>query len=129
MKGWNLIGFNFPNYSMVDTSKWKKCVVHPGSRLISKPDEPGVLMCPLCGTSYLPKDTISEERFDASASPKSQTKIFTAKSKKKYYDKRGNEINDEQVLKDMANGMNIISYHEYKTEGDPTKPKRVVRRN
>ena len=128
MKGWNLIGFNFNNYSMVDTSKWKHCVVHPGSRLISKLDEPGTLYCPLCGTPYRPNDTTSEEIFQPTADPKNQTKIFTAKSKKKYYDKQGNEINDEQVLKDMANGKTIISYHEYKTEGDSTKPKRVLRK-
>ncbi len=32
----------------------------------------------------------------------------------KYYDKQGNEINDEQLLKDIANGMNVISYNEDK---------------
>lgn len=126
MKGWNLIGFNFPNSSMVDTSKWKKCVAHPGSRLISKLDEPGVLYCPLCGTSYLPKDTLSEERFDPSATPKNQTKIIQPKKKKKYLDESGNEINDAQLLKDIANGAHVISYHEYKVEGDPKKPKRHV---
>ncbi|HJR84992.1 MAG TPA: hypothetical protein VJ772_06440 [Nitrososphaeraceae archaeon] len=116
MKGWNLIGFNFPNSSMIDPSKWKKCLVHPGTRLISNPDEPGLLMCPLCGTSYQPNHTISDENFEPTANAKSQTKIFTAKSKKKYYDKQGNEINDEQLLKDMASGKTVISYHEYKME-------------
>jgi uncharacterized Zn finger protein (UPF0148 family) len=115
MKGWNLIGFNFPNYSMIDPSRWKHCVVHPGSRLISKPDELGTLFCPLCGTSYLPKETATEENFQPSASPKTQTKIFTAKSKKKYYDKQGNEINDKHLLKDITNGMNVISYNEVKS--------------
>jgi hypothetical protein len=123
----NIIGFGL-NYSNIDPSRWKHCVVHVGTRLISKPDEPGTLFCPLCGTSYLPNDTISEERFDPSATPKSQTRIITPKSKKKYYDKQGNLINDEQLLKDIANGKTVISYHEYKTEGDSAKPKRVVRR-
>jgi hypothetical protein len=34
----------------------------------------------------------------------------------------GNEINDEQLLKAIANGAHVISYHEYKVEGDPKKP-------
>jgi hypothetical protein len=47
----------------------------------------------------------------------------------KYYDKQGNEINDEQPLKDIANVKVVISYNEYKTEGDPIKPKcHVVRK-
>lgn len=36
-------------------------LVHPGTRLISNPEEPGLLMCPLCGTSYQPNNTISDE--------------------------------------------------------------------
>jgi len=40
---------------------------------------------------------------------------MTPKSKKKYYDKQGNLINDEQLLKDIANGMNVISYNEQKS--------------
>jgi hypothetical protein len=42
------------------------------------------------------------------------------------FDPRSNESNDEQLLKDMANGKVVISYNEYKTEGDPKKPKRHV---
>jgi len=37
---------------------------------------------------------------------------------------KGNETNDETLLKDIANGANVIRYNEYKTEGDPKKPKR-----
>jgi hypothetical protein len=110
MKGWNIIGFNFPNYSMIDPSKWKHCVVHPGSRLISKPDEPGTLFCPLCGTTYLPKDTATDENFDPKFDSKTQTKIFQVRKQKKYYDKQGNLINDETLLKDLANGKVVISY-------------------
>lgn len=110
----NIIGFGL-NFSNVDTAKWKHCIVHPAIRLVSKLDEPGVLWCPQCGTPYVPKDTISEENFEPTANAKSQTKIFIAKSRKKYFDKQGNEINDEQVLKDIANGMNVISYNEVKS--------------
>jgi uncharacterized Zn finger protein (UPF0148 family) len=101
-------------------------VIHPGSRLISKLDEPGILMCPQCGTTYLPKDTISEENFEPSASPKTQTRIMTPKKKKKHYDKQGNLVNDEQLLKDIASGKTVISYHEYKVEGNSKEPKHHV---
>lgn len=126
MGKFNIIGFDFPNSSKIPPDHWKHCVVHPGSRLISKLDEPGMLMCPLCGTSYLPKDGISEERFDSSATPKTQTRIITSKKQKKYYDEKGNEINDEQLLKDIANGAHVISYNEYKHGED--KPVRVKKR-
>lgn len=36
---------------------------------------------------------------------------------------KGNETNDKTLLKDIANGANVIRYNEYKT-GDPKKPKR-----
>jgi hypothetical protein len=81
-------------------------------------------MCPLCGTSYQPNDTISEERFEAGHGPISQTKIVTPKKKKKYYDEKGNKINDQQLLKDIANGARVISYHEQKSG----KERHVVRK-
>jgi hypothetical protein len=118
MGKFNLIGFDFQNYSNIDPQKWKHCIVHPGTRLISKLDEPGTLWCPQCGTPYVPKDTISDENFRPSASPKKQTKIITTKRRKKYYDKQGNEINDEQLLKDIANGRTVISYTEVKSGED-----------
>jgi hypothetical protein len=83
-----------------------------------------MLMCPLCGTSYLPKDSISEERFDPSVTPKTQTRIITPKKSKKSFDKQGNEINDEQLLKDIANGANVISYTEVKSGKERTVVKR-----
>jgi hypothetical protein len=55
------------------------------------------------------KDTATEENFEPTSGPTNQTKIITPKSKKKYYDKQGDEINDEQLLKDIANGIKIIS--------------------
>lgn len=33
----------------------------------------------------------------------------------KYYDKQGNETNDEQLLKDIARGAHVISYTEVKS--------------
>ena len=33
----------------------------------------------------------------------------------KHYDKQGNEINDGQLLKDLARGVYVISYNEQKS--------------
>jgi hypothetical protein len=46
---------------------------------------------------------------------KQQTKIVQPKKKKKYFDEKGNEINDEQLLKDIARGVKVISYNEVKS--------------
>jgi hypothetical protein len=83
-----------------------------------------VLWCTQCGTSYLPKDTVTEENFDPTATPNQQTKIISAKKSKKHYDKQGNEINDETLLKDIARGVNVIKYHEQKSG----KERHVVRK-
>jgi hypothetical protein len=125
----NIIGFG-NNFSNIQPDKWKHCIVHPGTRLISKLDEPGVLMCPLCGTPYAPKDTISDENFEPTSGPSNKTKIITAKKKKKQYDSEGHEINDEQLLKDIARGVRVIKYTEIKSgEGITigTRNRRVIR--
>jgi hypothetical protein len=111
----NLIGFDFQRYSIIPPEKYKHCIVHPAIRLISKLDEPGVLWCPMCGTTYLEKDASTEESVKAKFNPKQQTAIITPKKKKKYYDEKGNEINDSQVLKDIAHGAHVISYSEVKS--------------
>jgi len=119
----NIIGFDFPISSRIPGEKYKHCIIHEGTRVISKLDEPGVLFCPLCGTTYLEKDTATEERIKAKHTNQ-QTKIVQAKKKKKYYDSKGNEINDEQLLKDMASGIHVISYNEQKSG----KERHVVRK-
>jgi hypothetical protein len=40
---------------------------------------------------------------------------MAAKQKKKYYDQKGNEINDETLLLDIAIGDTIIFYREEKS--------------
>jgi len=110
----NLIGFDFQRSSIIPPHKYKHCPVHPGTRVISKLDEPGVLYCPMCGTRYLEKETSPEEKIKPKHKGQ-QTRIVQAKKKKKYYDKLGNEINDEQLLKDVSNGATVISYQEQKS--------------
>jgi hypothetical protein len=63
-------------------------LIHPGVILIPKKDERDILWCPECGTPYSEKDTGAEERFNPEEGPTNQTRIITARKKKKYYDKQ-----------------------------------------
>src|ERR671918_2999208 len=116
----NIFGFK-------TASEWhttKHCIIHPGTRLQPKRDgkgdyEPGILQCPQCGTIYSEKDTIAEERFIPKSNPRTKPQIILAKNKnKKHYDKAGNEINDETLLQDIANGSHVIYYNEVKLGED-----------
>ena len=71
---------------------------------------------------YKIDDTAIDEYFDPGYGHNNKTRIFLD-NKKKYYDKFGNEINDEQSQKDIARGINVIIYQEYKSGED--KPKEV----
>ena len=110
----NIIGFWDP-----PSSPWRptlKCPVHPGSKLVNmEGDDPAILRCCQCGTvTYKPDEALTEETMSAKHT-KQQTRIITPKTRKKHYDKQGNEINDEQLLKDIANGKVVISYREEKS--------------
>src|SRR5215218_2615700 len=111
----NMIGFNFPRDPPENPEKYKHCVIHPGNRLIPKIDQPDLLWCPICGTSYQEKDTLTDERFMPKFGTQSKTRIITAKKKKKYYDDNGNDITDETLLQDIARGAHVISYREEKS--------------
>jgi hypothetical protein len=65
---------------------------------------------------YTEKDTAAEERFNLEFGPKStKTQIIGPKNKqKKYYDRQGNEINDETLIQDIQRGATVISYREEK---------------
>lgn len=117
---WNIIGFNFgKRYKWQDdgwdgSTEYRHCPFHTGTRLIRKRDEPNVLQCPSCGSTYLENEAPNEEGIQVKHT-KQQTKIIQPKKKKKYYDEKGNEINDEQLLKDIANGARVIKYNEEKS--------------
>jgi DNA-directed RNA polymerase subunit M/transcription elongation factor TFIIS len=124
MAKFNIIGFNFPRDRRYPWQKdgwvmpekiYRTCPIHHGI-LLPKKGEIGVLICLECGTEYSEKDTGIEERFKAEFGPRSnQTKIVTAKKrKKKYYDKNGNLITDPTLIQDIQRGANVISYKEEK---------------
>ena len=109
-----MIGFWDP-----PSSPWRPtlhCVIHPGSRLVHmEGDDPGILRCVHCGcVAYKENEGLTEEAIKGKYS-KQQTKIIQAKKTKKHYDEKGTEINDEQLLKDIAQGAHVISYNEQKS--------------
>jgi hypothetical protein len=86
--------------------------------LIPSIKDSNVLICPQCGISYSEKDTASGEPFMPKfGSQPSKIKIITGKMKMKYYDQHCNEINDPNLLHDIAKGATVISYHE-QTSGE-----------
>lgn len=109
-KGFNIIGF-----SSIPPTKYRHCVFHPARRLIQDLQDPDKLFCPECGNSFLPNETTPEGTYQSKFGPQ-QSKIITAKKKKKYYDKQGNEINDPDLIQEIEQGANVISYKEYKPE-------------
>ena len=108
----NLIGFNFS-----PKLEYKHCAIHPGSRLVQKIDDPDMLWCPTCGTSYSIKETGTDEKIKSRFGPNAKSKIISPKPKIKYYDSQGNEITDETLIQDIMRGANVIYYREDKPEG------------
>jgi hypothetical protein len=115
---WNLIGFNFGNkrYKWQSdgwdgSTEYRHCPFHPGMRLIRKKDQQGVLQCVKCGSTYLENEAPNEEGIQVKHT-KQQTMIKTARKKKKYYDKQGNEISDPYLIEEIQRGANVISYRE-----------------
>jgi uncharacterized Zn finger protein (UPF0148 family) len=112
-KKFNIIGFNFQSSDRYIPSK--TCVIHYGTALISKLDEPGTLWCPLCGTTYLQEDTATDEAMKGKFKQQ-QTRIVSPRKKaKKYYDKQGNLITDETLIQDIERGATVYSYREEKS--------------
>lgn len=107
--------FNIIGFSSTPPTKYRHCVIHPGRRLVQDLQDPDKLFCPECGTPYLPNDTSAEEEYRSKFGPQ-QTRIVTAKKKKKYYAKDGNEITDPDLIAEVERGANVISYHEWKPE-------------
>jgi hypothetical protein len=117
-KKFNIIGF-FGN-AQERYIPSKTCVIHYGTPLISKRDEPGVLWCPECGMRYSEKDTATTEDIKGKfKGPNQKSQIISAKKKKKYYDKQGNIINDPDLIADIERGgVTVIRYHEEKSGED-----------
>lgn len=106
---YNIIGFGTE-----DIIEYKHCVYDIGVRLIKVK---GQLLCPKCGYTYKKEETVNEQAIE-SQHQKQQTRIVSGKGKRKYYDKSGNEINDPDLIQDIQQGANVISYHEEKHAED-----------
>jgi hypothetical protein len=129
MTRFNIIGFG--NAS----SPWhprKTCPMHHAvlvpKRNESGDYEPGMLQCPLCGSTYSEKEAPNQEGISVKHGQQGQTAIISGKRKKRYFDKQGNEINpdDKDTLDLIRQGYNITYYHEEKTEDNRPGTKRKI---
>lgn len=103
--------FNIIGFSSTPTTQYRHCVIHPHIRLEQDLADPDKLLCPYCGVSYLPNETTPEGTYQSKFGPQ-QSKIITAKKKKKYYDKAGREITDPDLIAEIERGAHVISYQE-----------------
>jgi hypothetical protein len=72
-------------------------------------------MCFCCGYSVPIEDAPNEEGISVKHGQQ-PIKIVSAKTKRKYYDSRGNEINDPDLIDEVQRGANVISNHEEKPQ-------------
>ena len=100
--------FNIIGFGTEDIVEYKHCPLDPGVRLIKIK---GDLKCPTCGYIYTKEEAPNEEGVSIKHN-KQQTAIISGKGKRKYYDKSGNEINDPDLIQDIQQGANVISYNE-----------------
>ena len=98
------MGFGFENIQ-----EYKHCIYDVAVRL--QKNKKGQLMCFQCGYVYQPEEAPNEEGVSIKHN-KQQTAIISGKGKRKYYDKSGNEINDPDLIQDIQQGANVISYNE-----------------
>jgi len=115
--------FNIVGFSNYEPVKHKHCIFCTGRRLQPDPHDNDKLMCFTCGYSVLAEEAPNDENISIKHD-KQQTRIVSGKGKKRYYDKSGNEINDEQLIQDIQQGAHVISYHEQKQGEDTTIDKR-----
>lgn len=60
--------------------------------------EQDVLFCPECGSEYKIDETVTDQTVQAKYGPYSQTKLISAKKKRKHYDNFGALIRVDQIL-------------------------------
>ncbi len=110
----SIIGFNANKPDI----KFHHCQIHQGSRLIPYTQEEGYYYCTECGVPYNPSNTKSDTHITSRFSTiEGQKKIVSGRSRgqkdKEYYDLSGTKLpnNDPDIMRDIAEGHTIISYH------------------
>lgn len=80
------------------------------------------MQCPRCGTPYIENEAATTEKIEIKHQKQKTAIVSGNKNKKIYYDKQGNEINDETLLDDIARGATVISYKEEKSGSGIVRP-------
>jgi hypothetical protein len=110
----NIIGF----FNTIDTKNYQTCSIHPYKRCLPSKTDPNLVFCPQCGSEWKKEDTVAAQNIESKFGINNQTKIVSAKKKRKFYDKHGNEITDPELIQEMQGGHTVISYQEKKVEGE-----------
>lgn len=127
--------FNIVGFSM--SSPWrptKACVIcHviliSGVNVQTGEKMPG-LTCPKCGMNFLENEPTAAQEGIKPKHGKQETRIITARTRKKYTDKMGNAVDDPDLIAEVQKGNTINSYNEIKSGEDiiiDSRNKRVIR--
>jgi hypothetical protein len=107
--------FNIVGFGSENITEYKRCPLDVGTRLIKIKGE---WKCPRCGYVFKEQEAPNEEGVSIKHKQQ-QTEIVSAKGKKKYYDKFGNEINDETLIQDIQQGpMLSVTGKTYRHENN-----------
>ena len=111
-KRFSIIGFNKNNK---DPSKYYHCPIHQSTRLVPLANEEGMYQCPECGMPFNPSEVLSDTKITSrfSTTQGDRQIVSLTKKEKVFYDKQGNKLpqNDPDILRDVASGHTIVSYH------------------
>jgi lipopolysaccharide export system protein LptA len=70
----------------------------------------------------------NEEGIKGKFKGKQGTMIISGKSRKKYLDRQGIEINDAEIIMEIHRGNTVISYHEEKQVEDTIRSNKDTKR-
>ena len=120
-KPYSIIGLSKHNSNI----KYYHCNIHQGLRLQPYLEKEGYYYCTECGIPYNPNDTKSDTKITSRfAVGSTGTKITSGKNRsykqKEYHDSVGNKIpkSDPDIMKDIAAGNTVVSYHTTEIETD-----------
>jgi hypothetical protein len=114
-----MVGFKDTNTA--DHAASLKCEIHKGTPLIKDPKDKdsSLWICPECGLSFEGTDSVETGPVSRFGKPGSGLLLKQPdKKKKKLRAGDGNEIpeNDTQAIQDLAHGLRVLKYNEWKPD-------------
>jgi hypothetical protein len=114
-RGWNTYGLS--DRSTGDHEKYLHCPVHVGNQLVKVDD---TFICPSCGLEGYQEPELTHETGPVARHQPNKVKMLLQPNKKKtkLRAEDGSEIpeDDTQAIQDLAHGLRVLSYNEWKPD-------------